>query len=95
MSDDRIYECEVKQWVNDPAFGTRVHKWVVMRVDKAMQLADVSVRCLKCHGRVQLHRAGPGGVPRAHAEHHTRHPGCPLGDCNDGEFRLSPTPVEF
>lgn len=95
MVTEKVYECEVRRWVDDLTTAKRVRQWVVMPVERVLQLADVSIRCAKCHGPIRLHRAGPGGVPRAHAEHRQRHPGCPLGDCFDGEFRLSPTPVEF
>ncbi|PYV18549.1 MAG: hypothetical protein DMG21_04570 [Acidobacteria bacterium] len=90
---DKIFECEVRQWKPDPSTGKGAPLWVVMPVDKAIQLADVTIRCMKCHGPIRLHRAGPLGVPRAHAEHLRRHPGCPLGDCFDGTFRTSPTPI--
>jgi hypothetical protein len=95
MANQKIYECEVKKWVNDPTTGKRVREWIVMPVERALQLADVSIRCKKCHGGIRLHKAGPNGIPRAHAEHRQRHRGCPLGDCFDGEFRLSPTALEF
>ena len=81
----KVYQCEL--W--------RGSKWEVMPVEEAFVLGDVTIRCMKCHGPIRLHRAGPNGVPRAHAEHRRRHRGCPLGDCFDGNFRLSPTPVEF
>jgi hypothetical protein len=94
MARKKVFECEIKQWGNGSGAGERIMKWIVMPVEKVMDLAVKTVRCMKCHGPIRLHRAGPGGVPRAHAEHRKRHPRCPLGDCFDGEFRLSPTPVE-
>jgi hypothetical protein len=90
-NDLDIYECEVRRFQTDPATGQRRLMWVKMRVPKAMQLGDdPETRCLECHGPVRLHRAGPNGVPAAHAEHRTKHSGCSLGFCFEGTKSLHP-----
>lgn len=95
MAREHIYECEIRQWHEDKTTRKRALRWAVISVEEALQLGDVIRRCKESHGPIRLHRAGPGGVPRAHAEHQKRHPGCPLGDCFDGTFRLSPNPIEL
>jgi uncharacterized protein with PIN domain len=84
--NDQIYECEVRKFVTQSDKGGRSLAWVVVPVEEALKLNDPIRRCKACHGRIRLHRAGPGGVPRAHAEHMIRNPGCPLGFCFDGVF---------
>jgi uncharacterized protein with PIN domain len=88
----KVYEVEVKTWVTDEACNRKLD-WVVMPVVKARQLADPTIRCEECHGRVKLMSAGPGGVPAAHAEHFQRFTGCSLGDCYDGTSRPNPSMV--
>jgi hypothetical protein len=95
MPKEHIYECEIRQWSDDLNTGKRKLQWIVVPVDEALRLGDVIRRCKECHGPIRLHNAGPGGVPRAHPEHQRRHPGCSLGDCFDGNTRLSPTPIEL
>ncbi len=79
-----IYECEVKlkgEWTSRPVGEVRL-------------LGDVPRRCKECHGPIVLMKAGPNGVPRAHAEHRPRNVGCSLGHYFDGNRRPSPYPVE-
>jgi hypothetical protein len=92
--DRETYECQIRTWVKDPQTGKRVPAWVDISVAKARQLADVTVRCIECHGPIRLHAPGPHNVPRAHAEHRSRFAGCSLGDCFDGTKRRSATPLE-
>jgi len=68
----KTFECEVGRLVDGQP------KWEVMSVEEVLSLPDPSIRCKECHGTIRLHRAGPGGVPRAHAEHRHRHKGCSL-----------------
>jgi uncharacterized protein with PIN domain len=91
---EKIYECEVRTWGTDPQTGKRIHAWITLSVEKARQLADVTIRCKECHGPIRLHSPGPHNIPKAHAEHRQRFRGCSLGDCFDGQNRLSPTPIE-
>lgn len=86
---DDIYECEVRKLVTDATTGKRGPAWVVVPVEEALQMGDPIRRCKSCHGRIRLHRAGPGGIPRAHAEHMRKNPGCPLGFCYSGTFSLA------
>lgn len=86
---DEIYDCEVRKLVTDQVTGKRVLAWVVVPVEEALRLNDPR-RCKSCHGRIRLHRAGPGGVPRAHAEHMRTNPGCPLGFCYCGTLSMAP-----
>jgi hypothetical protein len=106
MSRVDVYECEIREWVRDPSTGKILpgemgrlkFEWRVITVEEALRRADHSVRCKACHGPIRLHRASKylwAGGPRAHAEHLKRFSGCPLGDCFDGTFCESPTPVEF
>ena len=39
MPKEKVYECEVKQWVADSATGKNVLRWVVMPVDAARNRA--------------------------------------------------------
>lgn len=86
---EEIYDCEIRKIVTEPVTGKRVPGWVVVTVEEALRLNDPIRRCKACHGRIRLHRAGPGGVPRAHAEHMRRNPGCPLGFCYCGTFSMA------
>ena len=103
-----VYECEVREWVRDPVTkkiaidpvtGRLKFEWRVITVEEALRRAErPSVRCKACHGPIRLHTASEflwAGGPRAHAEHLKRFSGCPLGDCFDGTFRMSTTPVEY
>ena len=74
---DHVYECEVRKTVADSVTGQHTMAWVVVTVNEALKLNDPIRRCMACHGRVRLHRAGPNGQPRAHAEHMRRNSGCP------------------
>ena len=86
---DFVYECEVRKAITDSETGKRTLAWVVVSVEDALKLGDPIKRCMKCHGRIRLHRAGPNGQPGAHAEHMRRNPGCPLGDCFNGTFHMA------
>src|SRR5215469_5810914 len=86
---DEIYECEIRKLVTDPNTGKRSLDWVIVSVEEGLRLIDPIRRCKACHGRIRLHRAGPGGIPRAHAEHMRRNPGCPLGFCYSGTFSFA------
>lgn len=52
------------------------------------------VRCIECQGAVVLMKAGPGGIPRAHAEHRPGHEGCSLGHYYKGVSFPHPNPVQ-
>lgn len=67
--------------------------WSKIAVQLAISRPDALIRCQECYGPIQLHRAGPSGVPRAHAEHRVSHAGCSLGHNFDGRRRIHPTPV--
>ena len=86
---DEIYECEIRKVVTDATSGKRLLAWVVVPVEEALRLNDPIRRCKACHGRIRLHKAGPMGVPRAHAEHMRKNPGCPLGFCYNGTFAFA------
>ena len=75
MAGEDTYECEIRQWHEDKTTRKRALRWAVISVEEALRLGDVIRRCKECHSPIRLHRAGPGGVPRAHAEHQERHPG--------------------
>jgi hypothetical protein len=91
---DWIYECEIRDWVTDP-IGQRKLGWVKVAVTHALSRKDPTTRCVECHGEVRLHRAGPDGVPAAHAEHRVGHPGCSLGHYFDGTKRAHPHALEY
>lgn len=78
-----VYECEIKL----------AGEWKKVSVEEAREHGNVPRRCKQCHGPIVLMRAGPNGVPRAHAEHRPRNDGCPLSYRFDGNFRMSPYPV--
>lgn len=67
--------------------------WRRVSVQAVLVRAEAVVRCMECHGSIRLHRAGPNGVPRAHAEHLVGHTGCSLGHYFDGTRSMHPTPV--
>ncbi|MGY6272133.1 HNH endonuclease [Achromobacter denitrificans] len=80
MNDDR---CEL--W--GPA------GWHVVSIIYALMRPDGIIRCRECHGAIQIHVAGPQGVPRMHAEHRIGHPGCSLGHYFNGTRTPHPSPV--
>jgi 5-methylcytosine-specific restriction protein A len=65
-----------------------------LRSVEGLLLQDQVVRCQECLGPVRLHRAGPEGVPKAHAEHSTGHPGCSLGHYFNGVRSLHPQAID-
>lgn len=91
---DQIYECEARRFHTDPSTGKRGLAWVRMPVAKVMQLGEEpQTRCLECHGPVRLHKAGPNGVPAAHAEHRVGHKGCSLGCYFEGTKSSHPDAI--
>lgn len=67
--------------------------WRKVSVVHALNRPERIVRCSECHGAVRLHKAGPNGVPRAHAEHRVGHTGCSLGHYFEGIRSPHPSPV--
>lgn len=68
-------------------------RWRRVSVAFALARPSAVTRCIECHGAVRLHRAGPSGVPRSHAEHRERHPGCSLGHYFSGTRSTHPNQV--
>jgi uncharacterized protein with PIN domain len=94
MSEE-IYQCEARLFQTDQSTGKRGLTWVKLQVLRAMQMGDrPETRCPECHGPVRLHKAGPHGVPAAHAEHMRKHSGCSLGFCFEGIRSLHPDAIE-
>jgi hypothetical protein len=69
-------------------------RWKKILVSEARMHMDLLVRCVECHGNVVLMKAGPGGIPRAHAEHRPAHRGCSLAQKFDGQRRPNPNAVK-
>jgi hypothetical protein len=91
---EQIYECDARLFHNDPGTGKRGLAWVKMPVFRAVQMGDTpETRCPECHGPVRLHRAGPNGVPAAHAEHRRGHAGCSLGCYFEGTRSQHPDAI--
>lgn len=67
--------------------------WRRVSVAAALARSSALTRCIECHGAVRLHVAGPGGVPRAHAEHREGNEGCSLGHYFSGTRFPHPNPV--
>lgn len=67
--------------------------WRTASVAAALARPSALTRCIECRGAVRLHVAGPGGVPRAHAEHREGHEGCSLGHYFSGTRSSHPNPV--
>jgi hypothetical protein len=88
---DQIYECEARRFGTDPVTGKRGLVWLKMAVSKVLQLGEEpETRCPECRGPVRLHKAGPNGIPAAHAEHRVGHKGCSLGYYFEGTQSLHP-----
>lgn len=68
--------------------------WILAPVVDLLDRTNPTVRCQECFGPVRLHRAGPGGVPRAHAEHRSGHSGCSLGHSFCGTRSLHPDAID-
>lgn len=68
--------------------------WKRVLVSEARMHINLLVRCVACHGNVVLMKAGPGGIPRAHAEHRPAHRGCSLAQKFDGQRRPNPHAVQ-
>lgn len=69
-------------------------RWKKILVSEARMHMNLLVRCVECHGNVVLMKAGPGGIPRAHAEHRPAHRGCSLAQKFDGQKRSNPNAVK-
>ena len=67
--------------------------WRRVSVASALARSSAITRCIECHGAVRLHVAGPGGIPRGHAEHREGHEGCSLGHYYSGVRSPHPNPV--
>lgn len=67
--------------------------WRRASVAAALARTSALTRCIECLGAVRLHVAGPGGVPRAHAEHREGHEGCSIGHYFSGTRSPHPNPV--
>lgn len=67
--------------------------WRTVTAQYALARKGALLRCAECHGAVRIHSEGPGGIPRAHAEHRQGHPGCSLGHYFDGERTPHPFQV--
>jgi hypothetical protein len=68
--------------------------WQRILVSEARLHCKPLVRCIECHGAVVLMKAGPRGIPRAHAEHRPGHEGCSLGHYYQGVSFPHPNPVQ-
>lgn len=69
-------------------------RWQKILVSEARMHYKPLVRCIECHGAVVLMKAGPGGIPRAHAEHRPGHEGCSLGHYYKRVSFPHPNPVQ-
>lgn len=69
-------------------------QWQQILVSEARMHYKPLVRCIECHGAVVLMKAGPGGIPRAHAEHRPGHEGCSLGHYYKGVSFPHPYPIQ-
>jgi hypothetical protein len=78
---------------NDYCEVWAVTGWRRVPVSAALARPNALTRCIECHGAVRLHVAGPGGVPRAHAEHREGHEGCSLGHYFSGVRSPHPNAV--
>lgn len=67
--------------------------WKKVSVVYALARPECIVRCIECKGAVRLHKAGPNGTPRAHAEHEVGHEGCSIGHYFNGVQSTHPQPV--
>ena len=69
-------------------------RWKRVLVSEARMHSNLLVRCVECYGNVVLMKAGPGGIPRAHAEHRPANRGCSLAQKFDGHRRPNPNVVQ-
>lgn len=69
-------------------------RWRRTLVSEARMHYKPLVRCIECQGAVVLMKAGPGGIPRAHAEHRPGHEGCSLGHYYQGVSFPHPNPIQ-
>jgi hypothetical protein len=89
-----VYEVEIKAFYNDPQSGERKRGWVRLSAEKARLREDDWKRCVECHARVKVMKAGPDGVPAAHPEHMQEFPGCSLSYTFDGTKRPNPDAID-
>lgn len=68
--------------------------WRRVLVAEVCMHNSLLVRCIECHGKVVLMKAGANNTPRAHAEHRPSHLGCSLGHYFNGVRSPHPEPVE-
>jgi len=89
-----VYEVEIKMFHGDSQSGKREYGWIVMSAEKARLREDDRKRCIECRARVRVHKAGPNGVPAAHAEHMQEFSGCSLSYTFDGTKRPNPDAID-
>ncbi len=65
--DEKILECEVKEWRDSPE--GRTWGWKLMSVTDAKHVGTPLVRCKDCHGPVKLLGSTKPGAAPAHAVH--------------------------
>ena len=89
-----VYQVEIKTFYDDPQTGQRKRGWITMSAEKARLREDDWKRCIECHARVKMMKAGPNGIPAAHAEHMQEFPGCSHSYTFDGTRRPNPDAID-
>lgn len=94
MSHDLMTNCEQKKMIRsktgfDPT-------WVVTPVSSLTNDDPRSIRCMHCHGAVQIHRQQVPNGPKDHVEHLSRQDSehCQGGHYFKGTHQMSSDPVE-
>ncbi len=93
MSKDLMLRCH--QRVEYVVEGGREKRWKEVPVSLALDATPDNIRCMHCHGAVQIHRQREPNGPQDHVEHKLRQDseGCRGGVYYDGNHRLSGFPI--
>ncbi len=94
MPRDMMLTCERKALFK--AGDQKVWKWVETEVADLPSGKQPDIRCMHCHGRVQVHKQNVSHGPQDHVEHRSRQDSeaCRGGHYFKGEHRMSSQPVE-
>ncbi len=94
MPQDQMLQCEQKKLfvVN----GRKELRWAVTEVTKLTNTEPSQIRCMHCHGAVQVHRQRVNHGPRDHVEHRSRQDSehCRGGSYFNGIHRISLAAIE-
>ncbi len=93
MPHDLMVQCEQKKlFLVD---GKEVARWTVMPVSKLFGATSPNIRCMHCHGAVQVHKQQADHGPQDHVEHRSRQDSenCKGGSYLKGAHQLSTAPV--